>query len=205
MARKKMGAWPWLMLLIGIGGGWWLAQQGLPVLKRAGFSLGARSGNDIRQVDFRNFTYAAQCAEETDLDDGIPVRDGKYVRESADGNFSFGIFSISYGDLTGDGRDEAAIAASCNTGGTGQFSEGMVFAMHEGKPVIIGRVDGGDRAFGGLASLGIEEGQLVVERYATDDDGPACCPKYIDTVHLRWQDGRLQEEGASMRRAAPRE
>jgi hypothetical protein len=45
----------------------------------------------------------------------------------------------------------------------------------------------------------------VVERYATDEDGPACCPRYIDTTRLRWDGTQLLPEGVVTRRPAPNE
>lgn len=206
MARKKFSAAPILLLAIGLAAGWGLARYGMPLLKpqRKPAPPPAASG-DIRRVDFRNFSYPALCAEELGLSGGIPVRRGEYAKEDRDGSLHFGIFSVSYGDLTGDGRAEAVVAASCNTGGTGQFSEGMVFSMRENRPVLIGRVTGGDRAYGGIAGLSIEKGRLVVERYATDEDGPACCPKYVDTTRLRWDGGQLVQDGGVSRRAAPAE
>ncbi|MGH8454272.1 MAG: hypothetical protein ACRESW_06950 [Nevskiales bacterium] len=191
-----------MMLAIGLVAGWWIARHGLPMLKTLRAPTTQATG-DIRRVDFRNFKYPALCAEETDLPGGIPVRQGEYIREDEDGRFSFGVFSVSYGDLTGDGQPEAVIAASCNTGGTGQFSEGMVFSMRENTPVLIGRVHGGDRAYGGIAGLSVNSGRLLVERYATDEDGPACCPKYIETTRLRWDGAKLVQEGDVSRRAAP--
>jgi hypothetical protein len=205
MAKRKLSLWPVMMLAIGIAAGWWVVRYGLPLLGQFELSTTKQASGDIHQVDFRNFTYPALCAAESGLPAGIPVRNGEFTQESEDSRFSFGILSVSYGDITGVGQPEAAVAASCNTGGTGQFSEGMVFSMRGNAPELLGRVEGGDRAFGGLAGLGIENGLLVVEHYATDDDGPACCPKYIDTTRMRWTGGRLVQDGARVRRNAPAE
>jgi hypothetical protein len=207
MARRNKTRWLSALVLLAAGaaGGWWLARYGLSLPGLGDKAATSGSAGDIHAVDFRNFTYPALCAQGTGLADGVPVRDGEYARTQGEEPFDFRVFAVSFGDLTGDGRDEAAVAASCNTGGTGQFSEGMVFAMRDGRPELIARVEGGDRAYGGIAGLAIERGQLVVERYATDDDGPACCPRYIDTTRLRWDGARLVPEDGTVRRAAPNE
>lgn len=57
------------------------------------------SANDIRQIDFKNFTFTRQKGEEA-----IRFLDGKYVGDS---NRKYDLMRIAYGDLTGDGNEEA--------------------------------------------------------------------------------------------------
>lgn len=212
MARKKKNGRLWVavvMLGVGLAAGWWLAQHGLPTMKWPSTSSTPptpKPAGDIHRVDFQNFSYTPDCV----MVDGEPagnalvVRNGSYRLEQEDNHIIFGVLSVRYGDLNSDGHDEAAVVTHCNLGGTGQFTEGMVFAMQSGQPALIGRVEGGDRAYGGIESLSIENGRLVVERFATDD-GPACCPMFIETTALRWDGKRLVQDGASTRRAAPTE
>src|SRR5438445_13218141 len=82
---------------------------------------------DTHKVDFRNFTYQPYCAgEETQK---ITVKNSEFSQEKQmDGyvdRMYFEIRGIAYGDLNGDGKDEAIIITNCNTGGTGQFTEGF--------------------------------------------------------------------------------
>ncbi|HXG27550.1 MAG TPA: hypothetical protein VNJ47_01705 [Nevskiales bacterium] len=207
MARKNRGHWLAALVLLAVGaaGGAWLARHALPALGLDERPPARATDGDIRTVDFRNFTYAVYCVSEDGRPIEITVRDGEFRRESEHDPLLLNVLSVSYGDLTGDGAPEAAVATGCNTGGTGQFTEGLVYTMRGGQPVLIGRVEGGDRAFGGIASLAIERGRLVVERYATDEDGPACCPRYIDTTRLRWEGAELVPEGGAVRRPAPNE
>src|SRR5436309_759417 len=117
----------------------------------------------IRNVDFKNFTYQPSC---TDMEDGkklekITVKNGEFAREKQmEGyvdRFDFRIMAVTFGDLNGDKQDEAIILSNCNTGGTGQFTEGFVYTIKGGKPVLLARVPGGDRADGGLRSLTVED------------------------------------------------
>ncbi len=209
MARSKRGSGKRIavvMLAIGLAGGWWLAHQEMPDLIKKPSPGAHQAEGDIRRVDFRNFSYTPACL----MADGEPsgasltVHNGTYRSEQEDNPIQFGILSIQYGDLTGDGHDEAAVVTHCNLGGTGQFTEGMVYSMQAGKPLLISRVEGGDRAYGGIAGLSITDGRLIVERFETDD-GPSCCPMYIDTTLMRWDGTQLKGEGAITRRAAPTE
>src|SRR5829696_8931720 len=84
-------------------------------------TFAARAQSDIRKVDFKNFTYPAQCISETPSK--ITVKDGEFSREKQEDGyvdrFYYNVFDFAYGDLTGDGHDEAIILGICNTGGTG--------------------------------------------------------------------------------------
>src|SRR5687768_9805023 len=95
----------------------------------------------INQVDFKNFTYPAHCASETPQK--ITVKNGEFAEEKQqDGyvdRFYFNVMDIAYGDLNADGREEAIVLTVCNTGGTGNFSEGFVFQIKNGKPVLAAR------------------------------------------------------------------
>ena len=142
---------------------------------------------DIRAVDFKNFTYSAHCAGETASK--VTVKNGEFSEEKQqDGytdRFFFNVMDVSYGDLNGDKRDEAVILSVCNTGGTGNFSEGFVYAMKAGKPMMIARIPGGDRGYGGLRSAVVENGLLVVDSNDAGDEGAACCPLYVVTTRYR--------------------
>ena len=167
----------------------------------AALPLYAQRGGDIKAVDFKNFTYRPGCAY-----DGKPVRarGGKFERPSEDDRMYFSVRQVTYGDLTGDGRAEAVVVSHCNTGGTGQFTEGYVYTMRRGRAVEILRLEQGDRAFGGIKDVRIEHGLLLVERYAPAEPGVgACCPKYIDTDTYRVRGSRLVAVGRTKRRDAP--
>jgi hypothetical protein len=165
----------------------------------ASFGAQARTpGDNIRRVDFRNFSYRPSCAY-----DGkpVPVKRGKYVRERGDDKVYFEVVKVTYGDVTGDRLDEAVVVTTCNTGGTGHFTEGTIYTMRAGRAVELARLEEGDRAFGGIRDVRVERGLLVVERFGPQEpDTGACCPKYVDTTRYRWTKGALAEVGKQERR-----
>ena len=160
------------------------------------------SQSDVRIVDFKNFTYEAFCA--SDEVEKVKVKNGEFFRETPmDGyvdRFYFKAFDFAYGDLTGDGKEDAVILTVCNTGGTGNFSEGFIFSVTGGKPALIGRIPGGDRANGGLRSARIDKGFLVVESNDVGENGGSCCPEFVITSSYRLRDGKLIEAAPSSRR-----
>jgi len=158
--------------------------------------------SDIRAVDFKTFTYPAHCLAETPGE--VTVKDGEFLEEKQmDGyvdRFYFNVFDIAYGDLTADRKDEAIVLTVCNTGGTGNFSEGFVYSIKGRKPALIARIPGGDRADGGLRSTRVENGLLVVESNETGPEGGACCPQIIVTTRYRLAAGRIVQSGKESRR-----
>jgi hypothetical protein len=156
----------------------------------------------IRKVDFKNFTYEPSCAY--DENKKITVKNGEYSYEKpADGytdRFYFKAFEISYGDLNGDNSEEAVVLTECNTGGTGNFTEGFIYTLKDGKPALFAKIPGGDRADGGLRTARVDNGQLIVESNDPGETGGACCPEFILTTHYDVSTGKLKQVGKVDRR-----
>ena len=162
----------------------------------------ATTNQDIRKVDFRNFTYEPGCAY--DDNKKVTVKNGEFSYEKpADGytdRFYFKVFEISYGDLNNDNSEEAVVLTVCNTGGTGNFSEGFIYTLKDGKPALFANVPGGDRADGGLRTAKVDNGQLVVESNDPGETGGACCPEFILTTRYDVTSGKLKQIGKVDRR-----
>lgn len=166
-------------------------------------AAGLAGQTSIRKIDFANFTYPAFCIGEEPED--ITVRNGEFsVEKQEDGyidRYYFKVYPPEYGDLTGDGVEEAVVRSVCNTGGTGNFSEGYIFRLQAGRAVLLARFPGGDRAYGGLHSAKAEKGLLVVESYDPGELGGACCPEFIVTARYRLRGETLERVGEPHRRA----
>jgi len=162
----------------------------------------AEIDQQIRKVDFKNFTYEPECAY--DDDKKITVKNGEYSYEKpADGytdHFYFNVNEVSYGDLNGDNSEEAIVLTTCNTGGTGNFTEGFIYTLKGGKPALFTTIPGGDRAEGGLRTTRVENGQLVVESNDPGETGGACCPEFILTKRYDASTGKLKQVGKVDRR-----
>jgi hypothetical protein len=88
----------------------------------------------------------------------------------------------------------------CNTGGTGQFTEGFVFTMKRGKASLLARIPGGDRADGGLRSIKVENGLLVVEYSDPDKAAGACCAEGIVIQKMRVAGSKVADVGPPIKR-----
>ncbi len=156
--------------------------------------------SDIRKVGFENFTYEPSCAGEGKLT--ITVKNGVFSqKKKPDGyeeSLHFSVFSVVYGDVDRDGKDDAIVLTSCNTGGTGQFTEGFIFTVKTGQPKLLARIAGGDRAEGGLRTAKVSDGFLYIDRNRDEGQG-LCCPEFAELVKYRWTGKKLAEVGKPMR------
>lgn len=169
-------------------------------------NLAAFGQSAIQKVDFNNFTYEPGCTamEEGAKPEKITVKNGEFERSTKvddyTDHFFFKIFSVTYGDLNGDKQDEAIVLSNCNTGGTGQFTEGYVYTMKGGKPSLVVRIEGGDRADGGLVSANVDDGLLFVESNESSTNSGACCPEFTVTEKFRLAGGKLISAGQGVRK-----
>ncbi len=145
----------------------------------------ATTGSMIRTVDFRN--------EPWDLDDGViaDVRNGEW-ETGTDGTGdrrSFQIVDVDHGDIDGDGTEEAIVTTNENTGGTGQFSDAVVFRWTGKGPVRVTSHGIGDRSDGGMYNVVIISGVARIERF-TNGEG-ACCPTEVSTYSVKLRRNKL--------------
>ncbi len=158
---------------------------------------------DIREVDFKNFTYQPDYCGGEDRKT-ITVKDGEFFEEKMVEGFPdrmfFSVFGLTYGDLDGDKKDEAVILSVCNTGGTGNFTEAYIYKMQNGTPKRVMLLSGGDRAHGGLRKARVENGLLIVESNDAGELGGACCPEFIVTNTYKFDGKKLKEIGKATKR-----
>jgi hypothetical protein len=158
------------------------------------FAFSANAQSDIRKVDFRNFTYEIESLD-GEAKEKVTVEDGHYSRDTEDEKYYFSVEDVVYGDLDGDGKEEAAVGIIVNTGGTGQFSSGLIYTMRGGKATLLTTFEGGDRAYGGIVGAKIVNQTLIVERNAPGEFGAACCAEFIETTRYKWNGAKLVQVG----------
>lgn len=201
---------PSLLLLGGLAAGCGPAASGRPaVANHTGGGISAvPNDSPIRAIDWANRTY--------DVGEGkYTVKDGKYEYafdedgnvvpsdyqpKDPDGYVERGFFLVTppvFGDLDGDGAEEAVIVTMENTGGTGHFTGVDVYTLRDGKPEAIAGIPGGDRGDGGISDVRIEAGAVIVDRFMSRDVDGACCPSQVQIERWQWRNGTLvEDEGA---------
>lgn len=102
---------------------------------------------------------------------------------------------VSYGDITGDGAEEAFILwswSAASVGGTGYGSLGIdVYSMVSGKLVLLGSIAGGLREDNTIQKMSVSNQKLTVKREVWGGDDPACCASYESTEQWSWVSNKL--------------
>ena len=171
----------------------------------------------IRDVDFDNFTYQSSCGEmepqSLTVTKGIlfeekittpPVQENN--AENTKENVMvppakiverkyFKPYEKIYGDLNGDAINEAIILTTCSKGGVESYTEGFIYGMKDGNAELLTKIEGGDRALGGLRSVKIENGVIVVERSRPGFTNNACCAEFAETMRYNFTNGGLTALG----------
>jgi hypothetical protein len=110
---------------------------------------------------------------------------------------------VEYGDVTGDGRDEAMITLYAERGGTESSNDVFIYSLRNGRPVLLWKFETGDRAEGGLIKLYAQDGKLVVElagknkfvgaNYYGGDCTGACRPAFFTRTKYQWFRGAFRK------------
>jgi hypothetical protein len=169
----------------------------------------APTRSPIRQIDFRNFTYTWDDPVPLDttwrwLDSSpeseIKVVDGTYRFDDEDdlgeGPVPFlSVVSVTYGDLTGDGTEQAAVELNYSTGGTNNWDYLYVYKLRKGRPLLLGRLQSGNRGYGGLIKVTVARGMLFTDFADKDQLRGECCSAGYIRVRYQWRQGRFVEFG----------
>jgi heat shock protein HslJ len=145
----------------------------------------------------RNATYLSEW-EESGV---ITLTDGRYegepyVEGSATRLVVTLISPVAFGDLNGDGTDDATVILVSNPGGSGTFYDLAAVAEQDGELVNVATTSLGDRA--DIKSLVIEDGQIVLEMVTHGPDDPMCCPTQIVRNTYALEGGELVEKGSEV-------
>jgi hypothetical protein len=162
------------------------------------------SARSIRDVDFKNFAYPKLPTGKCSRMRTVRVRSGKYG--SID-NFSRRVVPrggcwqvtvgpVIYGDVTGDGQEDAMVVLYAEAGGTESSNDVFIYTLTHSKPALLWKFATGDRAEGGLLKTYAQNGKLVVELagknrfiggniYGGDCTG-ACQPPFFTRATYQW-------------------
>ena len=112
----------------------------------------------------------------------VRLTNGKF--ESYDDRITVGLAGKhAFGDLNGDGVDEAAVVLATNTGGSGVFFDLAVVGNTGGEALNIASRFIGDRI--DVHSVTIVDGEIIVRITTHAPDDPMCCPTQNVTQRYR--------------------
>jgi hypothetical protein len=129
----------------------------------------------------RNGTYVLPESKET-----VTLTDGTFDRADSMENLLHVTLMnpIAFGDLDGDGAEDAAIVLSENMGGTGFFMSVVAVLNRNGSPVQSASWFLDDRAQ--LKGMVIAGGRIAVDAVIHSFQDPMCCPNFpvVETLRL---------------------
>jgi hypothetical protein len=128
------------------------------------------------------------------MDPQVKVRlsNGVYVAPSPAGpRITLLEETVRFGDLNGDGREDAALVLNSDTGGTGQFRTLVAVLDQGGVPVHVASASLGDRVR--ITSITVQGGTITVDLVTHGPQDPLCCPTLQKVVRYRLVGGQLVE------------
>jgi hypothetical protein len=172
---------------------------------------GLPAKDSIRQIDFKNFTYpwdddpnpldewhwiSSISTTKVTLSGGVhrfwdEVEDGE-DRDRAPGLW---MQSVTYGDLDGDQKEEAAVDLNYSGGGTANWDYLYVFKLEKGVPRLLGWLESGSRAYGGLVKVTIQDNELLLDFADSQRRMGDCCSEGFIRVRYIWRGGQFVETG----------
>lgn len=161
---------------------------------------GSPKTRSIRQIEFSDFTFIRQDSAET-----IPLRNGRYEGSN---DHSYWLMNTAYGDLTGDGIEEAIVLLrGQNTRTSPTQDEVFIYALKDEKAVLLTNFEGGKRreylvsvAPGG--NFKVEDHLLVVDRAVLTDEHEYA-PTHYYTIKYRWNGSHMVEVERSALKLLP--
>jgi hypothetical protein len=175
---------------------------------------GGRSGS-IRAVDFADLTYPTSvCAEVIDRppSGGFELVDGEAHagEDAADGPYRVRLRpDRSFGDVNGDGHEDAALVLECSRGGQ-PVPTGWIYTRDGSGPRPLAGVDLGPDSLPitgvldtSLTNVRIRGTSVVTDWDVYLDGDALCCPSKTAVVVWSWTDGGLVPGDPTLTRSAP--
>lgn len=151
--------------------------------------------SDISRVDFLNYSYQSpSCAEDLGISPKIKVSKGKF--KDGDNYYNVKDNNFMYGDVNGDGRNDAVVTIECgNSAGTFRSFEIHAFSFADGQAKRFAALDLNrvtedyakhypDSFVFGIPPNGVtvDRGNLVVDVMT---DGSFAMPKNVSTFNYK--------------------
>jgi len=150
--------------------------------------------DQFTRQELENATYQSGYAE----DGTVTLSYGEYFSAISEGAAS-NLYVImtnhtAFGDLDGDGEDEAALILVTSTGGSGGFVDLVVMDKQAGELLHLATAHLGDRVI--INSLTVADGVIVVDMLTQGPEDGLCCPtqRVVPRYQLQGSELILLEE-----------
>jgi hypothetical protein len=135
----------------------------------------------VRGVNFKNFVFELAC-----FGPGLQrvrVTNGTWVDPRGPEWGSVNAVTVSYGDATGTGTQDALVQVDCSVGAGTGLPETLVYSVVNGQLTKIGDIPGTGR-------FGNSPGTIIVDTPHPAPTDPMCCPSQYERTTYSY-DGRI--------------
>lgn len=155
--------------------------------------LAGCSSKSVRPISRQLIESATYKPQESVTSDPVQLTNGNWDGPS-DTGFSHPYVSMMpdftvYGDIDGDGNNEAAVIVHESGGGSGVFRILGLFGRTDEEVRHLGSIALGDRTQ--VRSVQIQPGQLIAEYVRAAEGEPRCCPTEVARTHWSYSDGKF--------------
>ncbi len=168
-----------------------------PTLSEILDNKNSQSSAPIGKFDFTNYTYPLPRGWEDADSKEITLTGG--IRRLTEEKIGMKYVTRKFGDVTGDGENEAFVILAVETGGSAMPQIVYIFKWSEDKPELIWYFRTGDRADGGLKRVWAEDGELWIDLFGrdryifaqmetskiVDDEQRICCPSHFTRTRYK--------------------
>ncbi len=161
----------------------------------------------VGKFDFKNYTYPLPRGWQDKDSKDITLENGS--RRMSEDQIGMSYVTTKFGDVTGDGQDEAFVILKIVTAGAAIPQAVYVFTWKNDSPELIWTFRTGDRTDGGLKNLAAENGEVIVELYGQDrfilgevetmkitgDEEQLCCPDFFTRTFYKWNGRNFLMQG----------
>jgi len=154
----------------------------------------------IRNVDFNNFDYPSKYCVESDAatEKTIHVSNGSWTEgDLQQGNYGyFAVAKVAYGDLKGDGSEEAVVHTLCNTGANFSSHEILIYETSPNGPRLFAKLSDADW---GAELVDFQVGNKYLD-VNFPNGGSHACPDWLVTDRFQWNGARFVKAGQPTRK-----
>ena len=123
------------------------------------------------------------------LTDGLYYRPPQNPGESSSAYTTHLLEPVTFGDLNGDGAQDAVVGLSTQNGGTGHFVELAAVLNRAAIPENVDTVSLGDRVV--IEQASIQAGTITLNMRVHGPSDGLCCPSQLETWQFQLQGDRL--------------
>jgi hypothetical protein len=150
---------------------------------------GPTAAQSVREIPWRDCTYQSSNGP-------VTVTNGDFVtgEEGGDVWFEFRVDDVEFGDLTGDGSEEALVATANVWLPHGDSGALTIYGLSDGVLTVLGLISYSGREADQIVDSSIVGRSVVLRRSVWHENDAGCCPSEERTETWSWNGSGFVED-----------